>query len=411
MASDEIEILVSNPSSESRTDYVEARGIELGSLAQVEKDEIELIEIVDGEERSVDFQIDSLDIHDRDVLVFLAKEVPPAGTDDYNKHSAKFVLRRRKGGAEDPPKVRLRPYECKQGEIQETGWDSKNLAGVELGNDLLTVWLSLGGPPSGHEARYAGAVTSVKFQNGKEFLEPLRSGLRWEGHNEEKQCMRIERLSFLREGEPSMEVNFLPKSYDLIYHNVGPVRGVVVLRSGPFGLVYRDPSDKSLVDRNCFLYRTIAIYPGRPYLIEDLYVEAKQHREVTYPEFVASYYAWIGLGTPPIIKQYELIPDWFALCSDYPPKYYGYGFAADVHIAGKVWYAEANKFRWQLEPSSMVRCLHLFMHEYSGLFEPKPRFDDRIGHRWYESLFKPLRVICPDPEGKYRPVAGKAVNA
>ena len=113
--------------------------------------------------------------------------------------------------------------------------------------------------------------------------------------------------------------------------------------------------------------------------------------------FTAHYYAHMDMGFDRQIYQFAHSPSWFAVGSPWV-RHPGYGFAADARVDLTYPHRDPafsglgdgyKRFSWQLSSGESARCLHLFMRGR------EPSFDSRIGHAWYEFIYKPIEAAMP----------------
>jgi hypothetical protein len=396
-------LLVFNPSNYPRGGHVttpwqpikEATGIPAGKL-QVYDDGVE-----------VPAQVDQIDPSDRrlDTLAIVLGKSLDSGPEDYSRPSRSVFLKR--GGA---PKTGPSPTANPPGPP----------ARVELTNEKLAVSVSL--LPSQapvDPACFAGAAQSFRLGGEAayrvgcaevEMLDIWRSIMLAQiEHDPEKRCMQVDRIivpnpPWSDRHEEEIELFRLP--YQLLSYCTGPVRQACTIVSAPFTYDVRpDPFGERTVLMECRFYRTLILYHGADYLLEELWLKGKdpeQEGDWLDLRFSAHYFAQMDLGREPAICWSEKVPDWFAL--GYPLGFVrpGYGFATDVHSRRPRWphpgYPHADRayraFSWELHPCMRARCLHLFQINAPELIE------HRIGHAWYEELYKPLRAAC---EGLHMP--------
>ena len=147
------------------------------------------------------------------------------------------------------------------------------------------------------------------------------------------------------------------------------------------------------------------LYHGANYLLEELWLKGHIPEEKTpwfNLHFAAHYFAHMNMGDQPVVRWNESVPDWFSI--HYPWGYArpSYGFATDVHSRQPHWphpgYPLPDRayrtFSWQLHPCIKARCLHLFQVDAT---EP---VEHRIGHAWYEELYKPVIAVYDAPTPK-----------
>ncbi len=274
---------------------------------------------------------------------------------------------------------------------------------VELTNSQLVVSFNLR-PASDPNAPtgtwwYSGSATSVRL-NGQEMLEPWNC-YHWIGHDPDKRCMQIDHIRV--EGHPSemstpQKFFLFDRPYELISTSEGPVRTSVTVASEPFHYSYDGlPGERHYL--KCQLLRTISLYANADYVMEELSVRGFDgNNKPLDVNFSAHYFACMDMGFAPYVYQSTGVPDWFAVGrpDGYPQvQHPGYGFACDVHAHVPLanphphYHNSGNAhktFSWQLHACQKATCLHLFMHGTPG------GFDSRIGHYWYELIYRPLRA-------------------
>lgn len=379
-------LTVSNPSDYWRLGHVTLPWQALEQEFNIPPEEMILRDLRYPSDDPLTIQIDDFDRKDpsRKTLSFFLNRVIPPGTEDYS--TASTFIRAERGS----PNAKEIDQPCL---VVVPGADGRE-RGVKLVNNRLAIWLNLVPAPEDDQRNwYAGSATSVLL-DGKEILDSFREIL-WLEHDPEKRCMQIDLLQLPGlDGDPSFgqSVCLFNQPWRLMFQNSGPVRAVVTIASSPF----------DYGERVCQLYRTISLYTGADYVIEELFIKGSSRigqetnqgsQETKNLEFKARYFAHMDMGLDAKIHRF-FVPDWFAVGSDWPP-HPGYGFATDVH-AGPVasFYSDqylpdppdkSKRFCWELLPGNSAKCLHLFMRGQKG------GFDSRIGKAWYEHIYKPLK--------------------
>jgi hypothetical protein len=322
----------------------------------------------------------------------LDHEVDP-GLDDYSRPSCSVTLDRGKPEAHALP------------DLEVDRANDNTVTAVALSNNKLRVVFSLSPSPAGDLGSwYSGSAPAVQLY-GEEMLDLFRAPFP-QLHDREKRCMQVDQIQVWNPAwEESLyrQIPLFEKPYELVSESVGPVRTSITVASEPFEYDYADPYSRGRRSMVCRLYRVISLFAEADYVIEELFVKAKPNRSTKTSEaltlnFIARYFCYMDLGFIPEIYRFPNIPDWFALGqpggSVHEP-HPGYGFATDVHT-GPILHPHpgfhdprtAHKsFSWELMPARRAKCLHLFMHGEPG------GFDSRIGHYWYEHIYKPLRVF------------------
>jgi len=337
-------------------------------------------------------QIDDVEPGDsnRAVLVFeLDGDVGP-GPDDYSQSSGYVTL----GQGPRPP---------------VEGGPSLEVAaeGFKLINERLDIWFN-SAPGDAHGRGWrAGSASSVQLDR-VEILDNFQALGGWQGHDDEKR-LQIDRIRLGRapwDEEEYQDEILIDKPYEVISRSAGPVRASVTLASQPFPYPYREPGSSRAQSLRCRFYRTISLYRGADYLVEDLYLKgeplnAAPGATTAVPlAFKARYFLYMDLGLLPNIAQFAHIPDWLSLGCDFLP-WQGYGFATDVH-AGSVTNPHPGflgppdradrSFSWEIGSSKAAKCVHLFRR-------CRPRdLADAAGRAWYLQVLKPLRAALVNEE-------------
>ncbi len=369
----------------------------------ISSEELILSDLRDLAHTPLNAQIDRIDPDDpaRDTLVFyLAKPIPPASENDL---LASAFIRLDKGqpmlpGLGEPSLEVVR------------GSDGQE-RGVRLVNNRLIVWFNLIPAPEDNQHNwFSGAATSVQLDH-QEILDPFRAAMgEWLGQDPEKRCMQVSEIQLPGLGYPKApyyQVSLFNHAYRLVSQNSGPVRATITIASEPFDYIGTDPVTGHSCHLVCELYRVISLYAGADYLIEELYIKGKRTSEkdaifdgteVVNLNFGLHYFAHMNMGETQDIQQVFPIPDWFAVGSTTSP-YAAYGLATNLHIESVTHPHEGKQscFSWQLLPGKSAKCLHLFMRDQLE------GFDARVGHAWYEFIYKPLKVeVYQDSEVKSR---------
>jgi hypothetical protein len=387
-------LLVYNPSNYQRRGYVAVPLQEIRRKTGFSSGQFILR---DKNDNVLHTQVDSVDPEDpsRDILVFsLAQPIQP-GPSDYSSYS-------------DSISISVEQNEAtvqKQNQIElsfETIEGSDGITrGVKLRNSRLEVYFNL--LPSVEEDNrkwYAGSATSVQLDQ-KEMLDPFKAEMDWMGHDPEKRCMQIDRITLHYapwEMIHHQEVVLIDKPYKFIHGSYGSVRATFTIASIPFGYTYSDPVTQNKIYFECQLYRIISLYADADYLLEELFVKAKPvkagksvSKAVNF-FFTACYFMSTYMGHNPHLYWFENVPDWLAFGSKSSKPFPGYGFSCDVHI-GSVAHPPRDfpdmdnwekALSWELEPCKLARCSHLFMRNQEGVLT------SRAGHSWYELIYKPL---------------------
>lgn len=409
---------VANPSPYERSDYVQ---IDLNALqvpGELDEKSLTLCRLDDdGGKQEIPYQIDypfGEDVGMR-TMTFLSAKTPPGKQDDYNEKAAAFLLKETQPKQVSPPTDLLIDLYYKNPKAGEPvdGWNlkwdpSRDVAGVKLHNNALEVYFSLVSASSPKGLPYSGAATSVFFRQKKGQLpyegEMLCS---YDPKEPEKLWGQLRELVFYPlpwEHKWFLRIPLLDKEYKLVWSKCGPIRAVTTFKSQPLTITYEgEPFFEGTKKVKAHLYRVIYVYPSdtylhpddnpnfdnpnyKPFYIEELYVlTEKEHKYLSFRPYFFS-------KVPPAIpnadfKRFDHIPDYFTIWKHLTALHYGYGFAADVHIARVK--SEGDEINWRLYLNRNCRCVHYFM------FEPFPaQFDPfhAIGHfGWYERVFKPLR--------------------
>ena len=180
------------------------------------------------------------------------------------------------------------------------------------------------------------------------------------------------------------------KEYELIYSKSGPLRAIFTVKSEPLTIKYQGkPFFKpDYFEVECNLFRTIYIYPEKPYYMEEISALTKDGTSISFRPYYLSMVHYPP-GIISTLHRFEHIPDYFVIWKHFSEHYRGYGFASDAHIRDIEFHGE--EIKWRLSLSHRNRCLHYFMFNHP----PFPFTDPFhiIGHYgWYEKLFKPLQI-------------------
>ena len=382
-------LAVFNPSDYWRGGYVTVPWQPIEREFQIPPEELVLSDLRDRTRTVLRAQVDRVDPDDpsRDTLVFsLARTIPPKSED--NSTISAFVRADR--GQSIPQGVGEPSLEV------VCGLDGRE-RGVRLSNDRLIVWFNLVSAPEDDERSwYAGSATSVQLDR-QELLDPFRAEKgEWMGQDPEKRCMQVSEIQLpgIHPKSPYYHVSLFNRSYRLVARSSGPVRASITIASEPFDYMGPDPMTGNHRHFVCELYRTIELYAGADYLIEELAVKGTpkvdpgEHidgTEAVHLNFAAHYFTHMHMEHRADIYQPPHVPGWFAIGSASVP-HPGYGFATDVHVEAVTYPHEGNEshFSWQLLPCKSARCLHLFMRGEPGDVEA------RTGRCWYELIFQPL---------------------
>jgi hypothetical protein len=382
-------LTVFNPSNYWRSGICSISWQAIAQQFQISPEELVLSDLRDLSHQPLNAQIDFIDPEDpsRDTLVFqLPKPIPP-GTEDEVLASTFIRLDR---GKPIPPEIG-EPY------LEVVYGSDGRERGVRFINNRLIVWFNLIPAPEDNERNwFSGSASSVQLDH-QEILDPFPAAAgEWLGQDPEKRCMQVSKLQLpglSYPKSPYYQVSLFNHSYRLVSQSSGPVRATITIASEPFDYMGTDPVTGHNRHLVCELYRVISLYAGADYLIEELFVKGKpkaeedkvQGAEIVNLDFGLHYYAHMNMGQTQDIEQVFPVPDWFAVGSTTEP-YAAYGLATNLHIESVIHPHEGNTscFSWQLLPSKSAKCLHLFMRG-----QPQG-FDARVGHSWYELIYRPL---------------------
>lgn len=389
------DLQIYNPSDYPRTGFVTIPWQIVGGRTGIQPEELVLHGA--SAEAPLLAQLDDIDPSDptlKTLVFMLDREVDP-GPADYSKPSYSVSVDRGK------PEAHVLP------DLEVERADDKSAIVVALNNNKLRVAFSLSPSPGDLGSGFSGSAPAVQLY-GEEMLDLFRAPFP-QLHDREKRCMQINQIQIWNpawEESPYRQIALSQKPYELVSACVGPVRTSITVTSGPFEYDYIDPYSHDRRSLVCKLYRIISLYAEADYVIEELFVKAKPdgspgNSDAITLNFIARYFCYMDLGFMPEIYRFPNIPDWFALGqpkgSVYEP-HPGYGFATDVHT-GPIAYPDPGfydpetaykSFSWELMPARRAKCLHLFMQGEPG------GFDSRIGHHWYEHIYKPLRAYSDD---------------
>jgi hypothetical protein len=341
-------------------------------------------------------QVDRIDPSDPclDTLAFVLDKKLASGLSDYSWSSEHVSLESGEPQTGSPPSTDSREQPVR----------------IELANSKLLLSLSLTPSQAPEDAAcFAGAVQSFRILGdaarrvGLDEVEMLDA---WQSisrglfdHDPEKRCMQVDRL-FIPNASWSArlaeEVKLYKLPYQLLSSCTGPVRQSRTLVSEPFDYACPDPFLKRDVTMSCRFYRSMILYHDADYVMEELWLKGKtpQHEEEFDLGFSANYFAQMEMERKPEIHWRDYVPDWFAIGYPFGFVRPGYGFATDVHSRQPRWPSPEypltgrayRTFSWELHPCRKARCVHLFQ-----INDPEP-IEHRIGHAWYEEIYKPLRA-------------------
>ncbi len=400
------QINVANPSPYPRSDYVEVDLKAMGVPSCLDEGDLKLFRIDpndDNDWEEVPYQIDHVlgnEAGNR-VMTFLSRDTPAGKDDHYTMRSVRYELQpgepsESSGDCKTGPLWVGQYYADRRGGEPEDGfsrdWDPHRRAnGVKLCNDRLEFFFSLVPAPKGPSGvDYTGAITSLSlkdaevFERAGEMLGPFDD-------NPKKRWGQITEIAFFPlpwEARWFSKIPMLGQRYELVWSNSGPVRATVTVRSEPFLVEYHtelvvQPSEIKL---RCRLYRTISLYPGKPYFTEDVYVLTDHGKSVSFRPY---YYAHLCYpdAVPTELKRFEHIPDYLAIWKHFGMHHRGLGFASDSHI--RAIDISDHEPRWRLQLGHLKRCIHYCIFSSN---RPADLFHD-VGHyAWYEKVYKPLRV-------------------
>ncbi|XZF63746.1 MAG: hypothetical protein ACSI46_03095 [Gloeotrichia echinulata DVL01] len=384
-------LTVFNPSNYWRNGYVNIPWTAVEQF-QIAPEELILSDLHDLSRRPISSQVDRIDPGDRsrDTLVFyLPRQIPPGSEDNL---LASSFIRLDRG---QPIPARLgQPY------LEVVCGSDGRARGVRLVNNRLIIWFNLIPAPEDNQCNwFSGSATSVQLDH-EELLDPFRAAMgEWLGQDPEKRCIQVSEIQLpglTYPKSPYYHVSLFNHAYRLVSQNSGPVRASITIASEPFDYIGPDPVTGHNRHLVCELYRVISLYAGADYLTEELFVKGKSKNKedsiVDAPEqvnldFGLHYFAHMNMRQTQEIEQVFPVPDWFAVSSTAPP-YAAYGLATNLHIETVTHPHQGNQscFTWQLLPGKSAKCLHIFMRD-----QPQG-FDAKVGHSWYELIYKPLKA-------------------
>lgn len=384
-------LTVFNPSNYWRSGICSIPWQAIAQQFQITPEELVLSDLRDLTHQPLNAQIDRIDPEDpsRDTLVVhLSRPIPP-GTED-NVLASTFIRVDR--GKAIPPGIG-EPY------LEVVYGSDGRERGVRLVNNRLIIWFNFIPAPEDNEHNwFSGSASSVQLDH-QEMLDPFPAAAgEWLGQDPEKRCMQVSKLQLpglSYPKSPYYQVSLFNHSYRLVSQSSGSVRATITIASEPFDYMGPDPVTGHNRHLVCELYRVISLYAGADYLIEESFVKGKpkaeedrvEGAEIVNLDFGLQYFAHMNLGQTQDIEQVFPVPDWFAVGSTAEP-YAAYGLATNLHIESVTHPHEGNKscFSWQLLPGKSAKCLHLFMRG-----QPQ-EFDTRVGHSWYELIYRPLKA-------------------
>ncbi|OUL22920.1 hypothetical protein BV378_23725 [Nostoc sp. RF31YmG] len=384
-------LTVFNPSNYWRSGICSIPWQAIAQQFQISPEELVLSDLRDLSHQPLSAQIDRIDPEDpsRDTLIFqLPRPIPP-GTED-NVLASTFIRL-----------YRDKPIHPEIGEpyLEVVYGPDRRERGVRFVNNRLIIWFNLIPAPEDNERNwFSGSASSVQLDR-QEMLDPFPAAMgEWLDQDPEKRCMQVNKLQLpglSYPKSPYYQVSLFNHSYRLVSQSSGPVRATITIASEPFDYMGPDPITGHNRHLLCELYRVISLYAGADYLIEELFVKGKpkaeedrvEGAEIVNLDFGLQYFAHMNMGQTQEIEQVFPVPDWFAVGSTAEP-YAAYGLATNLHIESVTHPHEGNKscFSWQLLPGKSAKCLHLFMRD-----QPQG-FDARVGHYWYELIYRPLKA-------------------
>ena len=404
------EFYIANPSPYVRSDYVNIDLRALNVPLDIIEGEFRLSRIHEnGDIEEIPYQIDKIlgDGYDNYILTLISTNTPP-GPDDYEKPSARFILEEGKPKESFSPAIKENLWvghyyknpeknEPKDG-FNKLFFPDRKAYGLKLYNTSLEFYFSLVPHPQFlTENDYSGAITSLVFEEARkiagegEMLCPF-------GEYPPKRWGQLTELVFFPapwELRWFNRISMLGKEYELIYSKSGPLRAIFTVKSEPLKIRYQGkPFFKpDYFEVECNLYRTIYVYPKKPYYTEEILALTNDGTSISFRPYYSSMVHY-PQGISSHLYRFEHIPDYFAIWKHFAEHYRGYGFASDAHVRGIEFIGD--EIRWRLPVSHRNRCVHYFMfHYYPQIFSDPFHI---IGHNgWYENLFKPLQLTPLSP--------------
>jgi hypothetical protein len=397
-------LAIFNPSNYWRSGQIAIPWQPIAKQFQIPPEELVITDLHDLNRTPLLAQVDRVDPEDpnRDTLIFsLPQAIPPSSKD---KLTASALVRLDRG--------KSIPSEVGETNVEIVYGSDDRERGARLVNSRLIVWFNFVASPENDERTwFGGSATSVQLDR-QECLDPFRAARgNWLEQDPEKHCMKVTEIQLPQSVHPIHPnhslyhpISLFNHSYRLVAKSDGPVRASITIASEPFEYIGPDPVTG--IDRHfvCELYRTISLYAGADYAIEELFVKGKPYKnteesfdppEAVNLNFAVKYFTHMHLEYEPKVYQPYGITSWFAIGSNQPP-YPGYGFATNLQIDSLNYLdeAEENCLSWQLLPGKSARCLHLFMRDCAGRSELKLNrsedFESHTGHSWYEAIYQPL---------------------
>jgi hypothetical protein len=190
--------------------------------------------------------------------------------------------------------------------------------GIYLVNKHLDVWFSLA-PERGGLCCFASSAPTVQVGHF-EFLDTEGANKNaFRGHDPEKRAMQIDYVRLWRppwdEHEPACcEFPLFNRPWTLVGAKGGPVRCWATLASPPIEFDVQSSSGGGRTTYNCTLYRTLSLYAGADYILEDLHLRGVVgEASSTDLSFAVQYFMSAQFSLRPKVVHYPEIPDWFFL--------------------------------------------------------------------------------------------------
>ncbi|MFZ2445342.1 MAG: hypothetical protein WAW37_03205 [Syntrophobacteraceae bacterium] len=360
---------------DTREDYVHVSLLELERLLDLQKDGYNNLVLRNDDGVNIDFQVDRPVPGDssKDILIFRAlsssrisvflSDTPGSFHPSTGLNFQGFLLDEQCGDKLEPAQY-------------------SKLRGIELENENINLWFSLL-----NRNGLVGCATSFRLNSKpsscKEMLDYWQ--IDCQRHNQNKQFMKINKLIVPSAPWSLTEIDTRTVEFQVIYHSIGPIRGVVTLRSAP---IFIPIEVKPAFQRQypSYLYRVISIYPHQNWVSEELFLVVDYIEESFSTFFIPYYYMWCDFGTETYLYRYDGITGWFALGNRFEP-FPSYGFATHSH-SDRPAILDFNdlkahrEYEWKLGLGQQFRSLHAF--------NVCTVCDNFIGRLWYTQLLDKL---------------------
>ncbi len=364
---------------DNRYDYVYVFWSDIEKVLNLSRNDQEYLILRNNDGSNIDFQIDRAlpDNSSRDIIIF--KSSPGSSVSIYksdNKMSEKQC-----------EVINFLGYRQDQnfGDNLVTS-EYSVFRGIEFSNQHIKVWFALSQLDNG----LIGCATSFVLNSKPSYCKEMLDF--WEpnciNHNPQKQFMKINKVVIPSSPWKLSDIDMQDVGYQIVYHHIGPVRGLLTLKSTPL-LIPAEVTSKKVKEYSGHLYRFISIYPDQNWIMDELSFTIDCDGTGRYVFFSTWYYMSCDFREPSTLYRYDGITGWFALGNGQWDPFPSYGFTTSAHAERPAILdfgedQNPTKYQWKLGLRNNIRNIHVF--------NVRTYCDDCIGRLWFTQILDALTV-------------------